>query len=112
MKIALVVALAAWFSRADWERVGKLRFLLVPVLAVLAPVGLILKEPNLGTAVITALVGGAMFMAAGVRLWLFGGMAAAGGGGGTDRVSSPARLSAGADCDVSAPRAGSAGRRL
>ncbi len=30
---------------------------------------LILKEPNLGTAVITALVGGAVFLAAGVRWW-------------------------------------------
>ena len=38
---------------------------------VLLPVGLILKEPNLGTAVITALVGGAVFLAAGVRWWKF-----------------------------------------
>ena len=71
MKIALVLALAAWFSRASYERAGKVWFLVVPVLAVLAPVALILKEPNLGTAVITAVVGGAMFLAAGVRLWMF-----------------------------------------
>ena len=37
----------------------------------LVPVGLILKEPNLGTAVITAMVGGAVFFAAGVRWWKF-----------------------------------------
>ena len=30
---------------------------------------LILKEPNLGTAVITGLVGAAIFLAAGVRWW-------------------------------------------
>jgi rod shape determining protein RodA len=37
--------------------------------AVLIPVGLILKEPNLGTAVITGLVGASIFLAAGVRWW-------------------------------------------
>ncbi len=69
MKIALVVALAAWFHRATWERMGNPLFLIPPALAVAAPVALILKEPNLGTAVITAMVGGAMFLAAGVRWW-------------------------------------------
>ena len=34
-------------------------FLLPPAIMVLVPVGLILKEPNLGTAVITGIVGGA-----------------------------------------------------
>ncbi len=72
MKIALVVALAAWFSRADWDRVGKPLFLIPPILAILAPVLLILKEPNLGTAVITFVVGASVLLAAGVRLWLFG----------------------------------------
>jgi rod shape determining protein RodA len=71
MKIALVLVLASWFHRASWERIGNPLFLIVPMLAVLLPVGLILKEPNLGTAVITALLGGAMFFAAGVRWWKF-----------------------------------------
>ena len=68
-KIGLVMALASWFHRASWERMGNPLFLLPAALAVLAPVGLILKEPNLGTAVITALVGFAVFFAAGVRWW-------------------------------------------
>jgi rod shape determining protein RodA len=71
MKIALVLALASWFHRASWERIGNPLFLIPPVLAVLVPVGLIVKEPNLGTAVITALLGAAMFLAAGVRWWKF-----------------------------------------
>ncbi len=71
MKLALVMALASWFHRASWERIGNPLFLLPPVLAVLVPVGLILKQPNLGTAVITAVVGGAVFFAAGVRWWKF-----------------------------------------
>jgi rod shape determining protein RodA len=38
---------------------------------VLIPVGLILKQPNLGTALITAMVGAAVFWAAGMRWWKF-----------------------------------------
>ena len=71
MKIALVLALASWFHRASWERIGNPFFLIPPIVAILVPVGLILKEPNLGTALITAMVGGAVFFAAGVRLWKF-----------------------------------------
>jgi len=69
MKIGLVLALASWFHRASWERMGNPLFLLPPALAVLVPVGLILKEPNLGTAVITAVVGGTVFLGAGLRWW-------------------------------------------
>ncbi len=71
MKLALVMALASWFHRASWERIGNPLFLIPPVLAVLVPVGLILKQPNLGTAVIIAAVGAAVFFAAGVRWWKF-----------------------------------------
>jgi rod shape determining protein RodA len=71
MKIALVLALASWFHRASWERMGNPLFLIPPVIAVLVPVGLILKEPNLGTAMITAMLGGVVFFAAGVRWWKF-----------------------------------------
>ena len=71
MKLALVLALASWFHRASWERIGNPLFLIPPLIAVLIPVGLILKEPNLGTAMITAMLGGAIFFAAGVRWWKF-----------------------------------------
>ena len=79
-KITLVLALASWFHRASWKRMGNLIFLLPPTAAVLVPVGLILRQPNLGTALITAVVGAAMFWAAGARWWKFalGGAAAAG----------------------------------
>jgi rod shape determining protein RodA len=71
MKIMLVLGLAAWFHRASWERVGNPLFLFPPLLAALVPVGLILKQPNLGTGMITLMVGGAVFWAAGVRWWKF-----------------------------------------
>src|SRR5580658_10368622 len=71
MKLGLILALAAWFHRASWERMGNPLFLIPPMIAVLIPVGLILKEPNLGTAAITAMLGAAIFFAAGVRWWKF-----------------------------------------
>jgi len=70
-KIALVLVLAHWFHRASWERVGNPFFLIPPLILVAVPAGLILKEPNLGTAVVTAIVGGSIFLAAGVRWWKF-----------------------------------------
>ncbi len=79
MKIMLVLVLAAWFHRASWESMGNLLFLIPPALLVLVPVGLILKQPNLGTALITAVVGAAVFWAAGMRWWKFALLAGAAG---------------------------------
>ena len=81
MKILLVVALASWFHKASWERIGNPLFLIPALVAIAIPAGLIFKQPNLGNALITVTVGGAIFFAAGVRLWKFalalGGVAAA-----------------------------------
>ncbi len=71
MKLFLVLALAAYFHRAPYERIGNPLFLIPAAIAILIPVGLILKEPNLGTAVITALIGATVMYGAGVRWWKF-----------------------------------------
>ncbi|WP_337875469.1 rod shape-determining protein RodA [Elioraea sp.] len=71
MKILLVIALARWFHRASLERVGNPLFLVPPLIATAIPVALVLKQPNLGNALITLMVAGAVFFAAGVRWWKF-----------------------------------------
>jgi rod shape determining protein RodA len=71
MKLFLILALASYFHKASFERIGNPFFLLPALAAILIPVGLILKEPNLGTAVITALIGATVMMGAGVRWWKF-----------------------------------------
>ncbi len=71
MKIALVLALARYFHRLSTDSVSNPLALVVPTAMVLAPVGLVLMQPDLGTAVMLLLVGGAMFWVAGVRLWKF-----------------------------------------
>lgn len=71
MKIALVLALARYFHGRSWEEVGKLRVLLAPLLLTLVPVGLVLLQPNLGTALLLLGAAAAIFFATGVRWWKF-----------------------------------------
>jgi rod shape determining protein RodA len=71
MKVALVLALARYFHRMSADNIGNPLALIVPIVMVFAPVGLVLMQPDLGTAVMLVLVGAAMFWVAGVRLWKF-----------------------------------------
>ncbi len=72
MKVTLVLALARFFHGADLSDVSRPLFLLVPTLMVLVPVALVLKQPDLGTALMMLAGGGVLFFVAGVRLWKFG----------------------------------------
>ncbi len=76
MKIAAMMALARYFNGVPVEEIGRLSRLVVPALIVLVPVALVLKQPDLGTALMLVLGGGAMFFLAGVRLWMFGALIA------------------------------------
>jgi rod shape determining protein RodA len=71
MKITLVLALARWFHGASIEDVGRIPFLLVPVALVAAPVALVLKQPDLGTALMLLMGTAGMLFVAGVRWWKF-----------------------------------------
>jgi rod shape determining protein RodA len=71
MKITLVLALARWFHGASIEDVGRLPFLVVPLLMVGAPVALVLKQPDLGTALMLLMGTTGMLFVAGVRWWKF-----------------------------------------
>ncbi len=72
MKIVLVVALARYFHGLTTDQVRRLPYLLVPAALVAAPAALVLRQPDLGTAVMLGLGGGAIFLVAGVRLWVLG----------------------------------------
>ena len=71
MKIALVLALARYFHGLTLEDVGRPTFLIMPLIMILVPVALILRQPDLGTAVMLVLGGGILFFLAGVRIWKF-----------------------------------------
>lgn len=71
MKIALALALARYFHGLTIEQIGKPLLLIPPLFLILMPVALVLHQPNLGTATLLVLASGAMFFAAGVRIWKF-----------------------------------------
>ena len=71
MKVALMLALARYFHSVSYENLGRITYVLVPSLMVAAPVALVLRQPDLGTAGMLAVGGVAMFFIAGVRIWKF-----------------------------------------
>lgn len=71
MKIVLVIALARYFHGRTVEEVVRPIYLLIPILMVLGPVILVMRQPDLGTAGMILLGGGAIFFLAGVRIWKF-----------------------------------------
>jgi rod shape determining protein RodA len=78
MKVTLVLVLARYFHGMTIEEIGRPHRLIVPALLILTPAVLVLKQPDLGTAMKLILSGGAMFFLAGVRWWKFATVIAAG----------------------------------
>jgi rod shape determining protein RodA len=71
MKVAIILVLARYFHGLQAEDAGKLVPLLWPLVLVILPVLLVLKQPDLGTAIMLLLAAGAVFFLAGVRVWMF-----------------------------------------
>ena len=71
MKVALVVALARYFHGQGEEELARPTALIVPLAMVTAPAALVLKQPDLGTAMMLLMAAGAVFFVAGARLWMF-----------------------------------------
>ena len=72
MKIALVMFLAAYYDWLDVKKVSRPLWVLVPLIVILVPTFLVLKQPDLGTAILLLAGGGIVMFAAGVSLWYFG----------------------------------------
>ncbi len=80
MKVALVLALARWFHGAYLDDLRRPTVLVPAVLLILVPAGLVLVQPDLGTAATLLLSGTAMLFMAGVRLWKFAAVGVLGAG--------------------------------
>ncbi len=80
MKIGLVLALARYYHHINAENIGRITHLFVPIGLICAPVGLVMVQPDLGTAMMLVLAGIGIMFVAGVRLWKFllAGLAVAG----------------------------------
>ncbi|HEX9173134.1 MAG TPA: rod shape-determining protein RodA [Telluria sp.] len=71
MKIGLVLALARYYHHVSAENIGRITHLFVPLGLIVAPVGLVMVQPDLGTAIMLVLSGIGIMFVAGVRLWKF-----------------------------------------
>jgi len=80
MKIALVMALAAYYDWLPAAQKSRPLWVILPVILILAPVYLVLAQPDLGTAILLVTVGGLMMFLAGVHWAYFGAVIAAGAG--------------------------------
>ena len=71
MKVSLCLVLARYFHGLSYEEIGRPWLLIVPAMLVVLPAGLVLKQPDLGTAGMLLLAGAGIFFVAGVRWWKF-----------------------------------------
>ena len=71
MKISLCLVLARYFHSLTYEEIGRPWVLIPPTLMALLPAGLVLKQPDLGTAGMLLMAGAGIFFVAGVRWWKF-----------------------------------------
>ena len=79
MKVGLTLALARYFHGVSSEDVRRIPYLFVPIVLIALPSALVLKQPDLGTALFLIMIGGSVFFVAGVRMWKFGLVLAAAG---------------------------------
>ena len=80
MKIAQVMTLAAYYDRLPLARLSHPLQVAVPVFLIALPVVLVLRQPDLGTAVLLAAAGALIMFAAGVHWAWFAAVTAAAAG--------------------------------
>lgn len=71
MKLALVLSLARYFQEVDYKQVSTIKKLIPPVLLMIVPAILVMRQPDLGTALVLLMTGACMLFMAGVSLWYF-----------------------------------------
>jgi len=79
-KITLVMMLAAYYDWLDFRKVSRPHWVAVPLILILLPTFLVLKQPDLGTALLLVAGGGIIMFLAGVH-WLYFAVVIAMGGG-------------------------------
>ncbi|SLN15804.1 Rod shape-determining protein RodA [Pseudoruegeria aquimaris] len=80
MKITLVMILAAYYDWLDIKKVSRPLYVAIPVVLILVPTALVLRQPDLGTSVLLLVGGATVMFLAGVSWWYFGAVLAMVGG--------------------------------
>lgn len=79
-KITLVMILAAYYDWLDIRKTSRPIWVLIPLMLILIPTALVLRQPDLGTALLLMMGGGVMMFLAGVHWAYFATVIAAGVG--------------------------------
>jgi len=79
-KITLVMVLAAYYDWLDVSKKSRLLYVIIPMVLIAIPMALTLRQPDLGTALLLLMGGGAVMFLAGVHWAYFAGVIALGVG--------------------------------
>ena len=71
MKVALILFLAKYYHRISTADVNRIKHLFLPIVALIAPVLLVVTQPDLGTSILIAIGGVVVAWLAGVRVKFF-----------------------------------------
>lgn len=80
MKVTLVMLLASYYDWLDPKKTSRPLWVMIPVVLIFLPMGLVLMQPNLGTALMLLGAGAVVMYCAGVHWAYFATVAAAGVG--------------------------------
>lgn len=78
MKITLVMLLAAYYDWLPAKKTSRPIWVLIPVIIIIVPVLLVLKQPDLGTSILLLAAGGGLMFLAGVHWAYFAAVIASG----------------------------------
>lgn len=71
MKLALIMYTATYFSNKSVSEKGMgLKDLLIPLLIIILPAALVMKQPDLGTAMLLTAIGGSIMLFVKIRKWI------------------------------------------
>ena len=80
MKVTLIMVLAAYYDWLPLSRLSRPLWVIFPVILIIVPVALVLRQPDLGTSILLIMGGGALMFLAGVHWAYFAVVIAAIGG--------------------------------
>ena len=71
MKVALIIFLARYYNKIPSEYVSNIKYIFLPLLAIIIPTFLVAAQPDLGTSILIAIGGFAVVWLAGFRMKFF-----------------------------------------
>lgn len=71
MRIGMVLALAKYYQSVEVSDISRLRYLIIPVLIICVPAFFILRQPDLGTAILLVVIGFSVLFLSGLSVRYF-----------------------------------------